>query len=297
MSYARNTSVDEFDAVLGARRFIADIGAPGIPVDVIKYAKRLGIDIRYSRDISVPGYTVLFNGKFVITIEEGDRIERQRFTICHELGHLVLNLPTSHDQNNYPLGYTGRPKNEILCDVFAATVLLPDDTFKPLADSCEIGFVAVDRLSEQFNASRTAVASRLASVHFRPCAYVLTENDFIRFVAYSRLLREWKAWVTIGGKLPTTSLAAKIKTSGVEGPIDVDPAEWFEDWRRHGTLREDARYHPKWNQTLSLLWFEDDEIPPLRTDLEDVQSCQDDDEGLKELDGTLPWPGKHRRRP
>ena len=66
---------------------------------------------------------------------------------------------------------------------------------------------------------------------------------------------------------------------------------WFNDWKRGGILLEEARHLKHWDQTLTLLWFEDEELPH-------ESSTNDDEEemGLKELDGVLPWPGKRRRR-
>jgi hypothetical protein len=50
----------------------------------------------------------------------------------------------------------------------------------------------------------------------------------------------------------------------------------------------------RWDQTLTLLWFEDEEIPATRNS---KATCdEEEDQGLPELDGVLPWPGKKRRR-
>ena len=37
---------------------------------------------------------------------------------------------------------------------------------------------------------------------------------------------------------------------------------WFTEWRRGGTLIEESRNLPKWDQCLTLIWFDDDEVPP-----------------------------------
>ena len=60
-----------------------------------------------------------------------------------------------------------------------------------------------------------------------------------------------------------------------------------------GMLLEEARYLPRWKQTLTLLWFDEDEVP--LPDSDDQNS--DEEQGLKELDGTLPWPGRKKQRP
>jgi hypothetical protein len=63
---------------------------------------------------------------------------------------------------------------------------------------------------------------------------------------------------------------------------------------------EEVRHVPQWDQTLTLLWFADEEVPArkIRREREDFEARreEDDEELLPELDGNLRWPGKHRRR-
>lgn len=94
------------------------------------------------------------------------------------------------------------------------------------------------------------------------------------------------------------SLSAKLRAGAVvDGPEEIDADEWFESWERGGTLLEEARHLGRWDQTLSLLWFEDGEIPALkRNDWKDTGQSEEDAELLPELDGVLRWPGKRRRR-
>jgi hypothetical protein len=55
-----------------------------------------------------------------------------------------------------------------------------------------------------------------------------------------------------------------------------------------GHIVLEANYLNRWDQTLTLLWFEDEEVPQEHEAEEDI--------GLEELDEMLPWPGKKRRR-
>jgi hypothetical protein len=68
---------------------------------------------------------------------------------------------------------------------------------------------------------------------------------------------------------------------------------WFADWERGGVLLEEARHFSQWDQTLTLLPFENGEVPP-----EKKEEVREDEEelGLEELDGNLRWPSKKRRR-
>jgi hypothetical protein len=81
-------------------------------------------------------------------------------------------------------------------------------------------------------------------------------------------------------------------------PVDADL--WFNEWERGGTLVEEVRHLPQWDRTLSLLWFEDGEVPARK--FRDERGAvyeeeeNEDDALLKELDGNLRWPGKNRSR-
>lgn len=69
---------------------------------------------------------------------------------------------------------------------------------------------------------------------------------------------------------------------------------WFSDWKRGGVLLEEARHLAQWDRTLTLLWFEDEELPA--SGQTDIADSDDDEPLLRELDGVLPWPGKKRRK-
>ena len=73
----------------------------------------------------------------------------------------------------------------------------------------------------------------------------------------------------------------------------MDADVWFSDWTRDGSLLEDARHLKQWDQTVALIWFEDEEVP---SETLDRRLREEEETGLAELDGILPWPGKKKRR-
>jgi hypothetical protein len=54
-----------------------------------------------------------------------------------------------------------------------------------------------------------------------------------------------------------------------------------------------SRHISAWDQTLTLIWFEDEAIRPEAPE----RRLTYENDGLSELDGTLPWPGGKKRRP
>lgn len=93
--------------------------------------------------------------------------------------------------------------------------------------------------------------------------------------------------------LPQGSVSGRIRAGGdFSGPEEVAADIWFADWDRGGNLLEDARHLKQWDQTVALLWFEDEEVPPSKREGRD----EEEESGLRQLDGILPWPGKKRRK-
>jgi hypothetical protein len=294
-------ALTEFAVVHKARKFVTDVNPTAIPVPVADYARRVGAVIRPQTDLGPdePGMSFAHDGKRYICVNAGDRPERQRFTVCHEVAHIVLGLPSDHGEPQW--SYFRRPPSEILCDVFAAELLLPYKFFQPAAAESSAGLAAVDALADRFLASFTATGSRFASVVTTPCAFVLSEHGKVRYTSRSKPLIDASAWIPPRTDLPRGSLSHRAHAGGPLDREEVDADVWFSNWYRGVKLLEEARHLEQWDQTLTLLWFDDEEVPALkrrpRDDDNSIELRGDEAElGLEELDGHLPWPGKKRRR-
>lgn len=289
--------MDEFSAVLKARELVRRANLAAIPADLGAYAAEVCAVIRMRDDLkpTEPGWSFPSNGKHFICVNIYDRPERRRFTICHEIAHIALELPSHHQHLPWSGSYVRKSPQEILCDVFAAELLLPHHLFQPLAERAAIGLAAIDTLAGDFLASVTATGSRFATVRAAPCAFVLSEQGRVRYTSRSKALREASAWITPQSDLPRDSLSARIRAGDRSGDaVEMDADLWFENWQRGGVLLEEARHLSQWDQTLTLLWFEDEEVPRVRDEIR--RDHDEHDEHLRELDGILPWPGKKRRK-
>jgi hypothetical protein len=238
-------------------------------------------------------------GKRFICTNANDRLERQRFSVCHEVAHLSLGLPSQHQSLPW-WSYAKRPLAEILCDVFAAELLLPYDLFHPEAEKASIGLSSIDNLADRFAASVTATGSRFAYVVSAPVAFVLSEKGKVSYASRSKPLRDASAWIPTRLDVPDGSLSKSLRAgTSVDSKGVVDADLWFSEWERGGILAEEVRYLPQWDQTLTLLWFEDEEVPGRKIRDERGEIHEDEEnEGealLKELDGHLRWPSKRRR--
>jgi hypothetical protein len=287
--------MDELSAVFKARDFVNKVAPAGIPVSVKAYAEAMGATIYVDHELESDelGYCAEIKGKLRIAVNGGDDEPRRRFTVCHEIAHRVLELPSEHS-GVATWSYAKRSPNEILCDVFAAELLLPYKLFKPLVEKSDISLAAIDDLAELGVVSNMATGSRFATLARAPCAFVLAEQGKVRYAARSTALREAKAWVPLRAPLPEGSVAARRRAGiACDTPEEIEADVWFNDWARGGTLLEDARHLKQWDQTVALIWFEDEELP---SETRDHRQREEEETGLAELDGILPWPGKKRRK-
>jgi hypothetical protein len=242
--------VDELSVVLKARELINKVSPTIFPVPIEAYIEHIGAVLRLEHDLepSELGWSFEKSGKYYICVNAKDREERQRFTACHELAHIVLGLPSEHTALPW-WSYAKRSPNEIFCDVFAAELLLPYKLFRPLVEKADISLAAVDDLAERFVASNMATGSRFATLVSAPCAFVLSEQGKVRYASRSTTLRQANAWISPRMDLPQGSVSERVRTGGTsDGPEETEADIWFNDWDRGGVLLEDARHLKQWDQ-------------------------------------------------
>ena len=173
--------------------------------------------------------------------------------------------------------------------------MLPYDLFNKDVSDGDVCLDAVKELALKYRASLTATSSRFAVSAREPCASVLSEDGQIRYVSRSKFLKELGGWINFNVAIPTGTVAHRLFNGGSETEDSDELASdvWFNSSVKHRpTLVEEAIFMREWNQCLSLLWFDERTQPA-----GDRRDDDDEDEPLlRELDGTLSWPSKSRRR-
>ena len=254
--------MDEFTVILKARQFVRDAGIDSIPVDIERYAATVKVRIKVSSDLDdeESGQTFPIGGKHIVTVNGNHSEERQRFTVLHEIAHIVLELPSQHHGTNITtadmLSYRRRPKEEILCDVFAAECLLPYDQFRKDVEDVDVSMDAVKSLATRYKTSVTSTGSRFAVNCNVPCAFVLMEHGEIRYVSMSKFLRELDGWIEFGVPVPRGSVAERLSTGNSTAPdYDEIPTDvWFNnEIKKFDLVAEEAMLLREWDQCLSLL--------------------------------------------
>ena len=117
-----------------------------------------------------------------ITVNSRSRVERQRFSIGHELGHWLNDrgkiLQSCSKQD---MSMSRAPsKRERLANEFAADLLLPRFLFLPRTRGRPLDLGTVNDLAVEFTTSLTATALRIGDLDDRPTFVVLSRGtEFI----------------------------------------------------------------------------------------------------------------------
>jgi Zn-dependent peptidase ImmA (M78 family) len=119
-----------------ARALVEKLGLKAPPVPVEKLAKALGVRVEYNPfDDELSGMAFLRDGKPVIGVNANHHPNRQRFTIAHELGHVLLHrsrldaaVLVDKSKNFIPrdsISAEGTDLVEVQANAFASELLMP----------------------------------------------------------------------------------------------------------------------------------------------------------------------------
>ena len=167
-------------AVQEARKVLAEESITRAPVPVERIAgKRARVTYEALPD-KVSGILVPVQGKepgFVIVVNENDGEKRKRFTIAHELGHLILHrYTTPHADKGFRFRLKDKTysqesiREEIEANAFAAELLMPEALLKAALKDMGLDYApededeAVKDLADRFRVSEQALSIRLANI-------------------------------------------------------------------------------------------------------------------------------------
>ncbi|MFP3743069.1 ImmA/IrrE family metallo-endopeptidase [Achromobacter sp. SIMBA_011] len=289
--------MDEAAVRQKARSFVAQVDIANIREDLSAYVVAANAKVKKDElGQGESGYTLTKpSGKHIITVNSLETEERQRFTICHEIAHIVLGLESSHEEVP-SWSYAKRHPNEVACDAFAAELLMPYQSWLAATSKEEPSFELIQHMADLFGASFPAAASRFATLSDAPCAFVTMERGAVRYAARSTSLRQAGAWIPPRSTIPAGSVAHQIRSSGVSATDtgEVSQDVWFDNWEKGLDLWELSRHYARTDTTISLLWFDGEDLPEVEVNR--FGARVEDDGGLAELTGELSWPGRSKRR-
>lgn len=234
------------------------IETPGF--DIVALATAMGIVVREGGLENADAW--LFrrpDGKGILrTRSDGSSYARRRFSIAHELGHWVMhpNLKQGRYCTETDLTDYVRSPEEAEANCFAATLLMPRFMMKGSMGIADPSFALIDRITTEFATSRTATARRFVELTKFPAILVCSVAGKVVWRVKSEPA---KFYALASQDVPAVSLSATARSEG-RSPADltaISPHIWLKDnpVTNPQEFFEDARYNPRTDMTLSLLWF------------------------------------------
>jgi Zn-dependent peptidase ImmA (M78 family) len=135
-----------------------------LPVDVYAIARWLGAEIKHTaggrRSGSLDSREHL--GRPVVYIRQTDAAVHRRFSVAHELGHLMLDPPGQYDRTYQDVQPSRR---ETRANNFAAELLMPEVEVRGWAHQWT---VVPELLAPTFGVSKLAMLFRLKNLGLHP---------------------------------------------------------------------------------------------------------------------------------
>jgi Zn-dependent peptidase ImmA (M78 family) len=160
-------------AIAKADEVIAELAVTSAPVPVEKIARKLGVQVRYAPfDGEISGMSNVRDGVSIIGVNNLHHPHRQRFTLAHELGHVLLHADVLErhvhlDRGSLyrnSLSSAGTDAREKVANAFASELLIPAPLLEhAIDDRLDLeDDEAVGRLAKRFKVSLAAMHYRLS---------------------------------------------------------------------------------------------------------------------------------------
>lgn len=146
-------------SILRARHNLSEL-----PIDIVSIARELGVRTIEPAHMKVDGYVGLAaNGGLVIRYRRGNSSERDRFTIAHEIGHLLIaeatGVPITTEKTR-----TGFNSEESAANQLAAEVLMPADILLHHLRGRSPSWGWIQEIRKVFKVSAYALLRRLTEI-------------------------------------------------------------------------------------------------------------------------------------
>lgn len=152
---------------------IPGIAQSAIPINVESAARFVGIE--QITEVETSAFDGLLSatrsGTYVATLRKGQSESRKRFTLAHELGHVIVrasigrNTSVTVNEVFQCRATTAEEKEEErLCDLLASQLLMPQPQFAQVIQEIGVSAETIPDIARRFAVSLEAVSKRLLAV-------------------------------------------------------------------------------------------------------------------------------------
>ena len=164
MNPKMSQKIDEKFVIKKCEQLLSELCIDSVPVNLNLIGSYFGVESIQDATIEEAGKVIpQNNGSYVVLVRRSDPPGRKRFTVAHELGHLIVpGAMGGHGVVDYEVGEFDKHKNiEFLCDTAAASLLMPNKLFDDFVKGKRFNFITVMEVSTRFNVSLEAAALQM----------------------------------------------------------------------------------------------------------------------------------------
>jgi len=242
----------------------------------------LTVDVRRAVLPSLAGLLLLRMPRLegTVLIEERDSWERQRFTLAHELKHILVDVtagliqihngilihPDTAETLGYGMGSTAIGI-EATADQFAGEFLMAATPFKKRLKGAPVSIAAIAGVAAEFRVSITAAVTRWVSCAEGRCVLIeIRRGKLYRFVPSSQFAAQSTSekWLEVGADISPRTRVGRRTAGELEfeldapGPTAISSREWMRRSTHKGNLMEDVLDVPQSGRLYSLIWYPED---------------------------------------
>lgn len=206
------------------------------------------------------------------TIRVSERLRHpgaRRFSIAHELGHLLLGHEEPLARLCGPEAPVTSPKGshgsqrETEANAFAAELLMPEALVRRRCEVSPVSLAPARAIADDFRVSLLAAARRFVELTSERCALVFASSGAVRWVARSATFHPF---IEVGHRVDREAVAWDVERGKIYDDAQEVPASAWLDISDDGgaEIVEDAAPIPEMAAVASLLWIRETHAAALR---------------------------------
>jgi Zn-dependent peptidase ImmA (M78 family) len=165
-------------AISLAKKYTQSVGAHELPIDISLIARQLGVARIEPKKMIADGYLgKAADGNLVIRHRHDVSRERARFTIAHEIGHIILARVQGADVTDPAFRLAGGSNaEEAVVNRIAAELLMPERLLRNVLRSRQGSWDLVWQIRRRFSVSTMAVLLRILELPGVPSIFIRIGN-------------------------------------------------------------------------------------------------------------------------
>jgi hypothetical protein len=171
-------------------------------------AEHLKVEIRYSALSGCDGWYLSAGRRRIIRVNSRMVMPRQRFTLAHELGHLLLGVPSVIGESFSDVLRSDDAEERRVNDI-AAELLVPQNVVRATVPDLPVVASVLRRLAKQAHVSELAAALRVANL----AADLGLDNASVVFFEDDNVSWQWSKTLTMPDETAVSLREAARKTS------------------------------------------------------------------------------------